>query len=96
MKSLSRVRLFVTPRSVARQAPLSAGFSRQEHWSGLVFPSPGYLPDPGIEPRSPTGQADDLLSELPGKSYFSRGTSELVFQVKEVLLELQSDNLLTH
>ena len=52
VKSLSRVRLFATPRTVAHQAPLSMGFSRQESWSGLPFPSPGDLPDPGIEPRS--------------------------------------------
>ena len=52
VKSLSRVRLFVTPWTVAHQAPLSMGFSRQEYWSGLPFPSPGDLPDPGIEPVS--------------------------------------------
>ena len=63
MKSLSRVRLFVTPWTVAHQIPLSMGFSRQEYWSGLPFPSPGDLPDPGIEPRSPTLQADALTSE---------------------------------
>ena len=51
-KSLSCVRLFVTPWTVAPQAPLSMGFSRQEYWSGLPLPSPGGLPDPGIEPRS--------------------------------------------
>jgi len=49
------------------QALLSIGLSRQEYWSGLPFPSPGDLPDPGIEPRSPALQADSLLSELPGK-----------------------------
>ena len=54
VKSLSRVRLFVTPWTVANQAPPSMGFSRQEYWSGLPFPSPGDLPDPGIEPGSPT------------------------------------------
>ena len=53
VKSLSRVQLFVTPWTVAYQAPLSVGFSRQEYWSRLPFPSPGDLPDPGIEPRSP-------------------------------------------
>ena len=53
VKSLSRVRLFVTPWTVAHQAPPSMGFSRQEYWSGLPFPSPGNLPDPGIEPGSP-------------------------------------------
>ena len=53
VKSLSRVRLLATPWTVAYQAPPSTGFSRQEYWSGLPFPSPGNLPDPGIEPRSP-------------------------------------------
>ena len=53
VKSLSRVWLFATPWTVAYQAPPSMQFSRQEHWSGLPFASPGDLPDPGIEPRSP-------------------------------------------
>ena len=53
-----------TPWTVARQAPLFVGFSRQEYWSGLPFPSPGDLPDPGIEPGSPALQADSLLTEL--------------------------------
>ena len=52
MKSLSHVRLLVTPWTVAHQAPLSMGFSNQEYWSGLPFPSPGDLPDPGIKPAS--------------------------------------------
>ena len=52
VKSLSHVRLFATTWTVAYQASLSTGFSRQEHWSGLPFPSPGDLPDPGIKPRS--------------------------------------------
>ena len=55
-----------TPWTVAYQAPLSMGLSRQEYWSGLPFPSPGDLPKPGIEPRSPTLQADTLNSEPPG------------------------------
>ena len=55
------------PWTVACQAPLSMGFSRQEYWSGLPFPSPGDLPNPGIEPRSPALQADDLTTELGGK-----------------------------
>ena len=67
VKSLSRVRLFVTPWTVAYQAPPSMGFSRQEYWSGVPFPSPGDLPDPGIEPRSPTLQANALTSDPPGK-----------------------------
>ena len=53
------------PWTVTYQAPPSMEFSRQEYWSGLPFPSPGDLPDPGIEPRSPTLQADALPSELP-------------------------------
>ena len=66
LKSLSRVRLFATPWTVACQAPLSMGFSRQEYWSELPFPSPGDLPDPGIEPKSSALQADSLQSESPG------------------------------
>ena len=58
----------VTLWTVACQAPLSTEFSRQEDWSGLPFPSPGDLPDPGIEPGSPALQAYDLPSEPPGKS----------------------------
>ena len=50
------------------------GFSRQEHWSGLLFPSPEDLPNPGIEPRSPALQADSLLSELPGKAKRKEGS----------------------
>ena len=68
-KSLSRVQLFGTPWTVAYQAPLSMGISRQEYWSGLPFPSPD-LPDPGIEPGSPALKADTLLSKPPGK-YFT-------------------------
>ena len=69
MKSLSRVRLFATLWTVAHQAPLSMGFSRQEYWNGLPFPSPGDLPNPGIEPGSPALQADALSSEPPGKPH---------------------------
>ena len=53
-----------TPWTVAHQAPLSMGFSRQEYWSGLPFPSPEDLPDPRIKPRSPVLQADSLPTEL--------------------------------
>ena len=67
VKLLSCVRLFVTPWTVAHQAPLSMGFSRQEYWSGLPFPSPGDLPNPGIEPRSLALQANTLTSEPPGR-----------------------------
>ena len=58
VKSLSHVQLFATPWTVTLQAPLSKGFSRQEYWSGLPFPSPGDLLDPGIKPGSPALQAD--------------------------------------
>ena len=61
--SLIRVRLFATPQTIQ-----SMEFSRPEYWSGYPFPSPGYLPNPGIEPRPPTLQMDSLPSEPPGKS----------------------------
>ena len=67
LRRFSRVRLCATPQIAAYQAPPSLGFSRQEHWSGLPFPSPGDLPDPRIKPRSPALQADALPSEPPGK-----------------------------
>ena len=62
------VQLFAIPWTVARQAPLSMGFSRQEYRSGLSFPSPGFLPDPGIEPGSPVLQVGSLPAELLGNS----------------------------
>ena len=64
----------VTSWTVACQAPLSMGFSRQEYWSAQPFPSPGDLPNPGTEPGSPALQADSLPSEPPGKP---RRTSEV-------------------
>ena len=67
VKSLSPVRLYATPWTAAYQAPPSMRFSRQEYWSGLPFPSPGNLPNPGNEPRSPALEADTLTSEPPGK-----------------------------
>ena len=67
VKSFSHVRLFGTPWTVAYQSSPSMGFSWQEYQSGLPFPSPGYLPNPGLEPRSPTLRADALPSEPPGK-----------------------------
>ena len=63
MKLLSRIRLFATLWTVAYQASLSMEFPRQEYWSGLPFPSPGGLPNPGIEPGSPASEADALTSE---------------------------------
>ena len=70
VKSLSRVRLFVTPWTVAYRAPPSMGFPRQEYWSGLPFPSPEDLPNPGLEPGSPTMQADASSSEPYGGEAF--------------------------
>ena len=66
VKSLSRVQLFTTPWTIACQTPPSMGFSRQEYWSGLPFPSLGDLSNPGIEPRSLALQGDSLPSEPPG------------------------------
>ena len=63
VKSLSHVRLFVTPWTAALKAPLSVGFPRQEYWHGLPFPSPGDLPDPGMEPGSPASQVDSPQPE---------------------------------
>ena len=74
-QSVSCVRVFATPWTVARQASLSMGFSRQAYWSGLPHPSPGDLPDPGIEPRSPVSPVlagKFFTTESPGKSI--RGT----------------------
>ena len=88
MKSLSRVRLFATPWTVAYQAPLSMGFSRQECWSGLPFPSPGDLPNLGIEPGSPALQADALPSEPPGfegRRLISRIRKESILKDEEEL-----------
>ena len=62
VKSLSCVRLFTTPWTVAHQAPTSMEFSRQECWSRLPFPFPGDLPDPGIKPRSPALQAEHIFT----------------------------------
>ena len=77
VKLLSHIRLFATPWTVAHQAFLSMGFSRQEYWSGLPFPSPEDLPNPGIETRSPALQADTLTSsEPPGKPISESDLSE--------------------
>ena len=65
--SLSRIRLFAAPWTAAFQAPLSMGFSRQEYWSGLPFPPPGDLPNPGIEPASPALAGRFFTTEPPGK-----------------------------
>ena len=78
VKLLSCVWLFASPwTNVAHQAPPSMGYSRQEYWSRLPFPSPGDHPDPGIEPRSPALQADALTSGPPGKPKQVIYTTEL-------------------
>ena len=77
-RCFTHVWLNATPRTVARQAPLSMGFPRQEYWSGLPFSS-GDLPDPGIEPRSLILQADSLPSELPGKQCVSVYSKEMTW-----------------
>ena len=71
LSHFSHVQLFVTPWTVACQAPRSMGFSRQEYWSGLPCPPPGYLPDPGIKPTSllsPALSGGFYTTELPGKA----------------------------
>ena len=71
VQSLTRVQLFVTSWTIAHQAPVSIGFPRQEHWSGLSFPSPGHLPDPGTESTSPALQAGSLLLSHQGSPLFA-------------------------
>ena len=83
MKSLSRVQLFVTPWTVDHQASPSMEFSRHEYWSGLPFPSPEDLSDPGIESGSPALQADALPSEPPSVSSLSREAGMNTFPEKE-------------
>ena len=72
-QSLSRVRLCATPWTVAHQAPLFTGFPRQEYWSGLTFPLPGDLPDPGIKPQSLASPAlaDGFFTTTPPRSQVS-------------------------
>ena len=69
-----------TPWTIACQVPLSMEFPRRKHWSGLPFPPPGDLPNPGIEPRSPALQVDSLPSELPGKPKNTRVGSQSLLQ----------------
>ena len=78
---------FATPWSVAYQAPLSMGFSRQEYWSGLLLPSPRDPPNPGIQPRSPTLQADALLPEPSEKPYPVLKASLILPDLKFSLME---------
>ena len=88
---------FVTPWTVARQAPLSMGFPRQDYWSGLPCPPPGHLPDPGMEPESPALIGGFFTTEPPGKpasfrypGHFQKCVEKgLTFQVKHTLTTLR-------
>ena len=91
VKSLSCVRLFLTPWTVAHQAPPSMEFSRQEYWSGLPFPSPRDLPNPGIKPVSPALWADTLLSEPPGNPESQR---KAVLKNAQTTTQLHSSHML--
>ena len=86
---VSCVELFVTPWTVAHQTPLSSGFSRQEYWSGLPFPPPGNLPDPGIEPESPaalTLAGGFFTTEPSGKPWHN--AEHIIKMWMSVLLQL--------
>ena len=78
--------------TVAHQASLSMGFSRQGYWSGLPFPSPGDLPDPGIEPRSPALQADSSPSEPPGKPLYKTQVTPIPGQLTIDLIDNRLDS----
>ena len=67
VRSLSHVQLFVTPWTVAYEAPLSVEFSRQEYWTGLPFSSPGDFPDPGVKSASSALTGKSFITESPGK-----------------------------
>ena len=91
---LSRVWLYVTSWAVFHQAPLSMEFSRQEHWRGLPFPSPGDILDPGNQPASPALQADSLLSGPPGKPLVVLNTKYL--ELNWGNLRLDSSSFFSH
>ena len=99
VKSLSRVWLSATPWTAASQAPPSMGFSRQEYWSGLPFPSPEDLPASGIEPGSPILQADALPSKPPGKlremkeNYKFIIGANILKMKKNITLKILSENV---
>ena len=93
VKWLSRVRLLVTPWTVAYQAPPSMGFSRQDYWSGLPFLSAGDLPNPGIKPGSPAWQTRTLPSEIPGKPLLYRRFSIAIYVTQgKACMSIQSPN----
>ena len=92
VKSLSRVRLFAIPWTVAYQPPPSMGFSRQACWSGLPFPSPGAPPDSGIEPGSPTLWADALPSEPQGSPKQNRNITRHIDDSEDMSILIRSTN----
>ena len=100
-ESLSRARLFPTPWTVARQAPPSVGFSRQESWSGLPCPPPGNLPEPRVKPSCPVLQADSSACESLGKPPYSSAVLQVppsvFFGASEILgMSLLDRLLLSH
>ena len=76
----------VTPWTVAHHAPLFMEFSKQESWRGLLFPSPGHLPDPGIEPKSPALQADSSPSQPQGKPKVMEGA--IFFPIYFIIIKI--------
>ena len=94
VKLLSRVQLFETPRTVAYQAPPSMGFSRQEYWSGLPYPSPGDLSGPGTEPGSPALLVDASCLSHQGSPGDLKPSLFLTLQDEEVLLKVNSQKAL--
>ena len=88
----------MTPWTVAHQAPLFMGFPRQEYWNGLPFPSPGDLPNSGIEPRSPALQTDTLPSEAPGKPYTAKETKnkqKAIYGMRVIFANNVTDRLIS-
>ena len=88
LSHFSHVWLFVILLTIAYKSPLSVGFSRQEYWSGLLFPSPGDLPDPGIEPGSPALQADCLWSEPQGSPSVNYAILNICKLLKDEILKV--------
>ena len=86
---LSHVGLFATPWTVTCQAPLSMGFFRQEYWNGLPFPSPGNLPDAGIEPISPVLVGGFFTTEPLGKPTYTRYLAQNRFSILAEWINIQ-------
>ena len=97
---LSHVEFFVTLWTIGHQAPLSMGFPRQEYWSGLPFPPPGDLPNPGIKPGSPALQLDSLPAELQGslchRWFYQKFKEDSIFVFLKLLQNTEENKTLTH